>query len=591
MEHLDISSQGKSLSNILVILSMLEKEMERIARRNYHSPTQYPEIFFEIEFTIKRIRSWIKIHMAFCGVSILIDMLSGLLKKISMLVSDLVIECIPVKGKKKVSKIRLIRERKRIENSVNNMLGHIEKYLAELNPSGTEIEAGLEEALLQAFERHFSGTDKIRFCVSGRGEKTFVFPWSDKKDYQSLVQNKKRIRSEVVDQLEQYPCTEGHKPGCKCSGRYQLKGFRSNERKVVMEGGKQESFPIRMIECSDCKQRFSLLPSFLPREKHFGIDIIGNIIRSIVLFGQSLQGASESFQLTGARLKSKQTILNWVRWFGTFHPAEILTRAGIKGSGYFQEDEGFEKESGMRTYTVTMVEPETLLVWHLDYVDFVDTETLTESFEKFAERINFKVLGVTKDKWKPSTDALKNTFHRIWVGFCHLHCRKKFRKALSEYQKQTQCSSKETGKLYKKFKKALSGATSETNLKIRIRNLKEEEFNHPLLRRILDQVIKDGAHYTCHKRRSGIKKTTSIADNFLKIVKRKLKQVESFRDKEYAAILFRAMANIRNFVPFMSSAKNAHKSPFMIAQGETFELPWAQVMNVHNAFLFTENTV
>jgi len=51
------------------------------------------------------------------------------------------------------------------------------------------------------------------------------------------------------------------------------------------------------------------------------------------------------------------------------------------------------------------------------------------------------------------------------------------------------------------------------------------------------------------------------------------------------------MVNIRNFVPFLSGAKNAHKSLFAMAQGETFELPWVQVMNVHNAFLFTENTI
>ena len=83
--------------------------------------------------------------------------------------------------------------------------------------------------------------------------------------------------------------------------------------------------------------------------------------------------------------------------------------------------------------------------------------------------------------------------------------------------------------------------------------------------------------------------TPSIVDNFLKIVKRKLRQVESFRDGESAGLLTRAMANVRNFVPFKSGSKNAHKSPFMLAHGETHGLPWVQVMNVHNAFLFTEN--
>ena len=147
------------------------------------------------------------------------------------------------------------------------------------------------------------------------------------------------------------------------------------------------------------------------------------------------------------------------------------------------------------------------------------------------------------------------------------------------------------GKLYKKFINVLDTATSKANLKSKIGFLKDDAFNYPPIRKILDQVVKDGVHYTCNKSRKGIKKTTSIVDNFLKIVKRKLRQVESFRDRECTALLFNAMANIRNFAPFMSGAKNAHKSPFMIAQTEDYDLPWAQIMNVNNAFLFTENTI
>ncbi len=74
-------------------------------------------------------------------------------------------------------------------------------------------------------------------------------------------------------------------------------------------------------------------------------------------------------------------------------------------------------------------------------------------------------------------------------------------------------------------------------------------------------------------------------DNFLKRVKRKLRQVESFRDQACTGAFFRAMATVRNGVPFLPGAKNAHHSPFMLAGGQTFDLPWAQVMNVHNAFL------
>ena len=81
----------------------------------------------------------------------------------------------------------------------------------------------------------------------------------------------------------------------------------------------------------------------------------------------------------------------------------------------------------------------------------------------------------------------------------------------------------------------------------------------------------------------------NLLGNFLKIVKRKLREAESFRDRNWTAVFLRALANVRNFVPFMSGAKNAHKSPFMLADGSTYDLPWIQVMNVHNAFLFVED--
>jgi len=49
-------------------------------------------------------------------------------------------------------------------------------------------------------------------------------------------------------------------------------------------------------------------------------------------------------ELTGNPIKSKQTIFNWLKWIGSFHPATLLERAGVSSKGYFQEDEGFQKE-------------------------------------------------------------------------------------------------------------------------------------------------------------------------------------------------------------------------------------------------------
>lgn len=370
-----------------------------------------------------------------------------------------------------------------------------------------------------------------------------------------------------------------------------LCGCRKNPRKTIMPTGKQEIFQICMVKCKICKQRFSLLPSFLPREKNFGIEIIANVCQGIFRFAQSIQGALEHIKIIGPkRVKSKQTIFNWIRWMGTLHPAAILTRAGVKGSGYLQEDEGFEKEPNLRTYAVVMVDPENLLVWHADYVDHVDEEALCSSFEKFMDKISFKILGVTKDKWQASTNALKSVFHRIWIGYCHRHCLKNFRQALEKYQAESQCSDQEVSRLYQKFRKVLKKSTSKANLKAKLLSLNDEAFDHPLLRERVAELEQNAAHYTSHKNRAGIKPTTSMVDNYLKPVKRKLSQVESFRDKQWAGLLFQAQANTRNFAPFLPGAKHAHKSPFELAGGQTFKLPWIQVMNVHNAFLFAKGS-
>jgi len=44
-----------------------------------------------------------------------------------------------------------------------------------------------------------------------------------------------------------------------------------------------------------------------------------------------------------------------------------------------------------------MVDPKNLLVWHSDYVGHVDEEQLSGSFENFLRKVEFKILGVTKD--------------------------------------------------------------------------------------------------------------------------------------------------------------------------------------------------
>lgn len=583
----------KVLNNFFRCLTMLEKTLERMARQRWYSENQYPKIYFESISAICSVRMWVKEYRVFSGFQVFNDFLAIFITRIADQISMLIEMSRSAPGKKETKKTLRQKQQASIHRSVKDMLDHLSNYYGQLKIFNTPIAEGIKKAIVESFEKHClkKYESSRREFVSQRGEKSKIFPWKDPEKYDEIVEDRKRFLCEVVDRLENYKHTTGHKPGCKCQNAYKLCGFRSQPRKTVMPGGHKKEYRIRMVECTGCGQKFSLLPSFIPREKHFSIDIIGNVLRGIVLFGQSISGAFENIEMCGRRLKSRQTLLNWLRWAGTFHPATLLERCGAECSGYFQEDEGFEKEPGLRTYTVVMADPKTQVIWHMDYVDHVDEKNLCASFKDFLQRINFNVKGITKDKWKPSTNALKSVFYKVWIGFCHLHYLKKLNKALASYQKETKCPWKEIKELYGKVKKILDTATHAGALKIKFKNLNDKAFEHPLLKERIDDLRENAVQYTSHKKRSGITITTSIVDNFLKIVKRKLKQVESFRDKTFTQYLFKAMANIRNFVPFMPGAKNVSKSPFMLAGGETYELPWMQVINMHNGFLFSPNAL
>lgn len=583
------------LSNFFRCLSMLEKTLERLARQRWHDEKQYPQIYFDLLFTIAWTRTWIENYKIYSDFQIFQDSLMIHIANITDQISTFIETSHFAPGKKKSKKTRRKKQQAEIQRSINLMLDHLIKYPGQFEKSDTQIGDSMKKALAESFEKSFREAQKKRrqheVVLSQRGEKSFIFPWEAPMTYHELVEDPNRFRKEVVNNLKHYQHDSGHKSECKCRGSYKMKGFRNRPRKTVVPGGHKEAFRIRMVECSDCGQRFSLLPSFIPREKHYAIDIIGNVIRGIVLFGESLSAAFEKTEICGRKLKSRQTVLNWLQWAGNVHPATLLSRCNAECRGYFQEDEGFEKEPGLRTYTVVMSDPETQLVWHMDYVDHVDEKTLCASFENFLQQINFSVKGVTKDKWKPSTKALKSVFYKVWIGFCHLHFLKKLSKAFVSYQKETGRPWKEVNELQKKIKKILDTATHARALKAQLKGLNDKAFSYPAIKDRIEDLRDNAVHYTSHKQRNGITTTTSIVDNFLKNVKRKLKQIESFRDKILTRSLFYAMANIRNFVPFMPGAKNAGKSPFELAGGETYGMKWMQVINMHNGFSIAHNTL
>jgi hypothetical protein len=575
------------LQNILRGMTMLENSLDRLMRNNFYDSAQYPIKYFDIKSLLISMRSWITDYKMFSGTENFACLLSMLLTELSEMILKLFDIISSENGKKQTSKKHKEQQKQSIRSAIDSILDNVLSAINSLEIYETDMSLQLEKYVQQAFEQHMSTTHevKVQLCESSRGKKTIVFPFANPDEYDDMISNRTRFKKEILEKLSSEHQT-GHTINCPRTNSFKLIGYRSSPRKTKMKDGKKRIFEIRMAKCKSCGEKFSFLPSFLPREKHFEIDIIGNIVKKILLFNNSIRAAFNSVN-DFVKIKSKQTVFNWLKWIGTLHPAQILSRAGINGSGYLHEDEGFEKEIEMRTYSVVLVDPESMLVWHADYVDHVNEKSLSESFGIFLEHIAFKVIGVSKDKWKASTNSLKKIIKGIWIGYCHRHFKKNFWDSLKKYQEETKCSNQVIAELYKEFKNVLDQSTSSTNMIVRLQKLeKRKEYNHPILQKRLDEMKLDAPHYTMHNKRKGVTKTTFAVDNYLKIIKRKLKTVESFRDEEMTRLTFQGMANVRNFVPFMSGAKNAHKSPFELAGGETYDLSWIQTMNVHNAFLF-----
>jgi len=279
------------INDIKQSLTMLEKAQDRLARQCYHDPKQYPEIFLEIENYIIVIRSWINKREVFHSLQSFYVALSTLIDELGRLISQLWEICKPKKGKKGISKTQRDQQKYGIFHSIRTMINNIFSKLNNSKSNDSIIGVAFEIGVLRSFDQSIIKNlkKKMEDLISKRGDQTYIFPYDNIEGYCTLVKDNKKFRIEVVDKLDEYAHHTGHKPTCSGPKQYTLCGYRKNPRKTIMNGGEQKTFPIHMIQCKECKQKFSLVPSFLPREQNFGIEIIGHVYRNLYRFNLSMR--------------------------------------------------------------------------------------------------------------------------------------------------------------------------------------------------------------------------------------------------------------------------------------------------------------
>ena len=249
---------GKQVDNIKRTLTMLEKALERVLRRNYYNREQYPPLALEIEEQIKVLRGWVKDYQLYSSFQSFRVQVGLAMKELEGKIGQLMALCKPSAGKRRVRKNQQVQEHLELCKSIDAMLDHIAEYLEKWQ-SDTVIGIAIEKGLQRAFENQcIKKHEKESHPVSGRGEKTYIFACASKEEYLYLVNDKRRFTAEVVDKLNGYPHATGHKSSCRGPKEYVLIGFRPHDRKIIMPTGQQEQFPVRMVKCKNCKERLSV---------------------------------------------------------------------------------------------------------------------------------------------------------------------------------------------------------------------------------------------------------------------------------------------------------------------------------------------
>jgi hypothetical protein len=94
----------KEVGNIKRTLTMLEKALERVLRRNYYKRDQYPALALEIEEQMKVLRGWVEDYQLYSSLESFRVQVGLAMKELESKIGQLMALCKPSAGKKRIKK-------------------------------------------------------------------------------------------------------------------------------------------------------------------------------------------------------------------------------------------------------------------------------------------------------------------------------------------------------------------------------------------------------------------------------------------------------------------------------------------------------
>jgi len=403
---------------------------------------------------------------------------------------------------------------------------------------------------------------------------------------------------ELADSLNWGCLATGHK--ASCVRHLQFTYHSRYSRWVKHFNGTQSLATILRVQCLDCKEVFSVQPSFIIRYKRYDTDATEKFMTLLFITEDSyrMAGVSQALGLdsqqagTWLALEANQSqtiqpLALWglVQWLGQLSPTQLNLALGVDPPQHIIEDEKHAKECGQKAYIPMVYAPKEALIWWIDYIHSVSEAELTASLERFkaiSDRL-VHISGATVDGWEAAQNALQAAFAGINLAECHFHAMLKLGQHLATYKRQRKqvgqpVSETEEATIRAAFLRVLKASSPEEYQRA-LDQLPEVFDQGPLASR-KQSLIEKQSLFQAWTTDDHLALVTTALDQCMKFLNRKYENMQTFHGEQSGLATVNAWAITRNCWRFLKGAKRAGLSPLELAGADFLGIPWMQLVNL-----------
>lgn len=265
---------------------------------------------------------------------------------------------------------------------------------------------------------------------------------------------------------------------------------------------------------------------------------------------------------------------------GPYPPAHILT------------DEKFATLNGAQIYLFLLSQQE--LIWYTEWMESTDEAAFNEVIVNglgtieaagqaevlWAPDVFYVPKSATTDGWQPVQKAWTTLVPGIDLIECNLHGRKRVSTTLKAFATaHPEVSHSDRQQLKDDFDHVFA-APSLAAFSQRIRRLREQHADEPILLKRLDILTKKRVLFTNHLKVEEAPAFSAALDRSMRFLDEKLLSFGQFRAIDSIDPMLNAWAIVNNLRSFLPDAKKAGQSLAEFFGAKLYGIPWMEALNL-----------